>query len=163
MAILSQQTNTEWGEGDPKTFVQDCMYMHAPCGPPIHHTLKSLDVILKLYRLFYAFNVYFVFYLNNMKLFVFRFCISRPQYKRSCGMSSLVSCWNYLFSTIGAGRYHYTFITNSHFDACCTICWTFFTQNLHCPIFNDVKARFLDITNSKVRLKSCKSGKFELA
>ncbi|CAH1781899.1 unnamed protein product [Owenia fusiformis] len=31
------------------------------------------------------------------------FCISRPQYKKSCGISSLVSCWNYLFSTLGAG------------------------------------------------------------
>ncbi|XP_038050150.1 uncharacterized protein LOC119723518 [Patiria miniata] len=31
------------------------------------------------------------------------FCISRPQYSKSCGLSSLVSCWNFLFSTIGAG------------------------------------------------------------
>lgn len=31
------------------------------------------------------------------------FCISRPQYSKSCGISSLVSCWNYLFSTIGRG------------------------------------------------------------
>ncbi|XP_046568891.1 LOW QUALITY PROTEIN: basic immunoglobulin-like variable motif-containing protein [Haliotis rubra] len=30
-------------------------------------------------------------------------CISRPQYKTSCGASSLVSCWNYLFSTLGQG------------------------------------------------------------
>ena len=31
------------------------------------------------------------------------FCISRPQYAFSCGISSLVSCWNYLFSTLGTG------------------------------------------------------------
>ncbi|XP_078258898.1 basic immunoglobulin-like variable motif-containing protein isoform X2 [Rhinoraja longicauda] len=31
------------------------------------------------------------------------YCISRPQYKTSCGISSLVSCWNYLFSTCGSG------------------------------------------------------------
>ncbi|KAI1899647.1 hypothetical protein AGOR_G00063940 [Albula goreensis] len=31
------------------------------------------------------------------------YCISRPQYKTSCGISSLVSCWNFLFSTLGVG------------------------------------------------------------
>ena len=31
------------------------------------------------------------------------YCISRPQYKKSCGISSLVSCWNFLFSSLGAG------------------------------------------------------------
>ncbi|KAL3846383.1 hypothetical protein ACJMK2_017447 [Sinanodonta woodiana] len=31
------------------------------------------------------------------------YCLSRPQYKTSCGVSSLVSCWNYLFSTLGHG------------------------------------------------------------
>ena len=31
--------------------------------------------------------------------------MSRPQYSRSCGVSSVVSCWNYLFSTLGNGRY----------------------------------------------------------
>ncbi|KAM8875278.1 basic immunoglobulin-like variable motif-containing protein [Spinachia spinachia] len=31
------------------------------------------------------------------------YCISRPQYKTSCGVSSLVSCWNFLYSTLGAG------------------------------------------------------------
>ncbi|XP_063967103.1 uncharacterized protein LOC129279628 [Lytechinus pictus] len=31
------------------------------------------------------------------------FCMSRPQYSKSCGLSSLVSCWNYLFSTLGGG------------------------------------------------------------
>ncbi|XP_067842805.1 DNA excision repair protein ERCC-5 [Heptranchias perlo] len=31
------------------------------------------------------------------------YCISRPQYKTSCGISSLVSCWNYLYSTCGTG------------------------------------------------------------
>ncbi|CAD5117993.1 DgyrCDS6734 [Dimorphilus gyrociliatus] len=30
-------------------------------------------------------------------------CISRPQYSKSCGMSSLISCWNFLFSTLGHG------------------------------------------------------------
>ena len=30
--------------------------------------------------------------------------MSRPQYKTSCGISSVVSCWNYLFSTLGNGR-----------------------------------------------------------
>uniref|UniRef100_A0A452IEF3 Uncharacterized protein n=1 Tax=Gopherus agassizii TaxID=38772 RepID=A0A452IEF3_9SAUR len=32
------------------------------------------------------------------------YCISRPQYKTSCGISSLVSCWNYLYSILGAGN-----------------------------------------------------------
>ncbi|XP_023108822.2 DNA excision repair protein ERCC-5 isoform X3 [Felis catus] len=32
------------------------------------------------------------------------YCISRPQYKTSCGISSLISCWNFLYSTIGAGN-----------------------------------------------------------
>lgn len=27
--------------------------------------------------------------------------MSRPQYPRSCGVSSLVSVWNYLYSTLG--------------------------------------------------------------
>ncbi|XP_015753399.1 PREDICTED: uncharacterized protein LOC107333151 [Acropora digitifera] len=31
------------------------------------------------------------------------YCISRPQYRKSCGISSLVSCWNFLFSTLGGG------------------------------------------------------------
>ncbi|KAG9277725.1 basic immunoglobulin-like variable motif-containing protein [Astyanax mexicanus] len=31
------------------------------------------------------------------------YCISRPQYKTSCGISSLVSCWNFLYSSVGAG------------------------------------------------------------
>lgn len=31
------------------------------------------------------------------------YCISRPQYKTSCGISSLVSCWNFLYSSLGAG------------------------------------------------------------
>ncbi|XP_060573480.1 basic immunoglobulin-like variable motif-containing protein isoform X2 [Ruditapes philippinarum] len=34
------------------------------------------------------------------------YCMSRPQYKTSCGISSLVSCWNYLFSTLGHGNLH---------------------------------------------------------
>ncbi|XP_064615393.1 basic immunoglobulin-like variable motif-containing protein isoform X2 [Liolophura sinensis] len=32
------------------------------------------------------------------------YCISRPQHKTSCGISSLVSCWNYLFSSLGHGK-----------------------------------------------------------
>ncbi|KAF7252667.1 Basic immunoglobulin-like variable motif-containing protein [Varanus komodoensis] len=32
------------------------------------------------------------------------YCVSRPQYKTSCGISSLVSCWNFLYSTMGAGN-----------------------------------------------------------
>ncbi|KAH9514677.1 hypothetical protein Btru_023248 [Bulinus truncatus] len=31
------------------------------------------------------------------------YCISRPQYKTSCGISSVVSCWNFLYSTMGNG------------------------------------------------------------
>ncbi|XP_069103427.1 uncharacterized protein [Argopecten irradians] len=30
-------------------------------------------------------------------------CMSRPQYSKSCGITSLVSCWNFLFSTLGNG------------------------------------------------------------
>ena len=33
------------------------------------------------------------------------FCLTRPQYPKSCGISSLVSCWNFLFSTLGAGTH----------------------------------------------------------
>jgi hypothetical protein len=32
------------------------------------------------------------------------FCLSRPQYTRSCGISSLTTCWNYLYSTLGVGK-----------------------------------------------------------
>jgi len=32
------------------------------------------------------------------------FCMARPQYPKSCGISSLVSCWNYLYSTLGVGK-----------------------------------------------------------
>lgn len=48
----------------------------------------------------------FVYYSDDLSL---RYCISRPQYKTSCGISSLVSCWNFLYSTLGAGRWaaHY--------------------------------------------------------
>ena len=31
------------------------------------------------------------------------FCLARPQYPKSCGISSLTSCWNYLYSTLGVG------------------------------------------------------------
>ncbi len=30
-------------------------------------------------------------------------CMARPQYSKSCGITSLVSCWNYLYSTLGTG------------------------------------------------------------
>ena len=30
-------------------------------------------------------------------------CMARPQYPKSCGISSLTSCWNYLYSTLGVG------------------------------------------------------------
>ncbi|OWF54608.1 uncharacterized protein LOC110443012 [Mizuhopecten yessoensis] len=30
-------------------------------------------------------------------------CVSRPQYSKSCGITSLVSCWNFLFSLLGNG------------------------------------------------------------
>lgn len=32
-------------------------------------------------------------------------CMSRPQYSKSCGITSLVSCWNFLFSRIGNGSF----------------------------------------------------------
>ncbi|KAF3691264.1 Basic immunoglobulin-like variable motif-containing protein [Channa argus] len=43
--------------------------------------------------------------IKQRKVFDLRrwYCISRPQYKTSCGISSLVSCWNFLYSTLGAG------------------------------------------------------------
>ncbi|XP_056893596.1 basic immunoglobulin-like variable motif-containing protein isoform X2 [Takifugu flavidus] len=43
--------------------------------------------------------------IRQRKVFDLRrwYCISRPQYKTSCGISSLVSCWNFLYSTLGAG------------------------------------------------------------
>ena len=31
------------------------------------------------------------------------FCMARPQFPKSCGISSLVSCWNFLYSSLGAG------------------------------------------------------------
>ena len=31
------------------------------------------------------------------------FCVARPQYQNSCGMHAVVSCWNYLYSTLGHG------------------------------------------------------------
>lgn len=33
------------------------------------------------------------------------FCLARVQYPKTCGISSLVSCWNYLFSTLGVGEH----------------------------------------------------------
>ena len=48
---------------------------------------------------------YFVFIqVKKTVFYFFRYCISRPQYKTSCGISSLVSCWNFLYSTMGAGK-----------------------------------------------------------
>lgn len=32
------------------------------------------------------------------------YCMSRPQYAKSCGITSLVSCWNYLYSALGWGK-----------------------------------------------------------
>lgn len=32
------------------------------------------------------------------------FCIARPQHPKSCGISSLTSCFNFLYSTLGAGN-----------------------------------------------------------
>jgi len=34
------------------------------------------------------------------------FCLARPQHPKSCGISSLTSVWNYLFSTLGVGLHH---------------------------------------------------------
>ena len=33
------------------------------------------------------------------------FCMARPQHPKSCGISSLTSVWNFLFSTLGAGKH----------------------------------------------------------
>ena len=30
--------------------------------------------------------------------------MTRPQYPKTCGMSSVMSCWNFLFSKLGAGK-----------------------------------------------------------
>jgi hypothetical protein len=40
-------------------------------------------------------------------------CISRPQYKYSCGVSSLTAVWNYLFTTLGHGRKYNTFLIHN--------------------------------------------------
>lgn len=76
---------------------------------------------------------------NILHGFRFRYCISRPQYKTSCGMSSLVSCWNFLYSTLGAGR------CALHTFCCCCSCiiievtwnckWTISTYlSLYCEL-----------------------------
>jgi len=31
-------------------------------------------------------------------------CVGRPQFHASCGITSIVACWNYLFSNIGQGK-----------------------------------------------------------
>ena len=55
---------------------------------------------------------------------IFRYCMSRPQYKKSCGISSLVSCWNYLFSTLGYGRYVLLLqLTLTILAATFIVCW----------------------------------------
>uniref|UniRef100_A0A8C3GMD5 Basic immunoglobulin-like variable motif-containing protein n=1 Tax=Cairina moschata TaxID=8855 RepID=A0A8C3GMD5_CAIMO len=46
------------------------------------------------------------------------YCISRPQYKTSCGISSLVSCWNFLYSTLGAGRWFRQINDHFHIKGC---------------------------------------------
>ena len=38
-------------------------------------------------------------YLNEERWF----CVPRPQYLRNCGIASLTSAFNYLFSTLGEG------------------------------------------------------------
>jgi len=35
------------------------------------------------------------------------YCIPRPQYSKACGITSLVGCWNYLFSVLGNGKLPY--------------------------------------------------------
>ena len=32
------------------------------------------------------------------------YCTARHQHLRSCGISSLISCWNYLYSSLGSGN-----------------------------------------------------------
>jgi hypothetical protein len=32
-------------------------------------------------------------------------CLARVQYPKTCGISSLTSCWNYLYSTLGTGTH----------------------------------------------------------
>ncbi len=34
-------------------------------------------------------------------------CVPRPQYTRACGITSVVACWNYLYSVIGNGALPY--------------------------------------------------------
>ncbi|ELW71475.1 Basic immunoglobulin-like variable motif-containing protein [Tupaia chinensis] len=46
------------------------------------------------------------------------YCISRPQYKTSCGISSLISCWNFLYSTMGAGKWFRQINDHFHVKGC---------------------------------------------
>lgn len=55
-----------------------------------------------------VYYISFGFFSSPRRLLFARYCISRPQYKTSCGISSLVSCWNFLYSTLGAGRWAVT-------------------------------------------------------
>lgn len=71
--------------------------------------LNSFDSWQKIWRLApkhgHCLRVYRVELYILRSIFFARYCISRPQYKTSCGISSLVSCWNFLYSTLGAGRW----------------------------------------------------------
>ncbi|XP_058040685.1 basic immunoglobulin-like variable motif-containing protein isoform X1 [Ahaetulla prasina] len=70
-------------QGSKKTVVDKKSKQYREC--PQHYTLEELKPrkVLDLRRWY---------------------CISRPQYKTSCGISSLVSCWNFLYSTMGTGN-----------------------------------------------------------
>ncbi|ESO86411.1 hypothetical protein LOTGIDRAFT_235453 [Lottia gigantea] len=53
-------------------------------------------------------------------------CISRPQIPKACGISSLVSCWNYLFSTLGnVSCWNYLFSTLGNVS-----CWKYLFSTL---------------------------------
>ncbi|KAG8137596.1 hypothetical protein E2320_004839 [Naja naja] len=71
-------------QGSKKTVVDKKSKQYREC--PQHYTLEELKPrkVLDLRRWY---------------------CISRPQYKTSCGISSLVSCWNFLYSTMGTGKW----------------------------------------------------------
>lgn len=80
----------------------DCCYSAESVSLLIYLCLISLPLSFPL--------THFYMYTHTLttlthSCFLSRYCMSRPQYKRSCGISSVVSCWNYLFSTIGQGRY----------------------------------------------------------
>lgn len=76
---------------------------------PQEMVMLSFDSQQKIWRLTptrgHCLGVYSVSQFTLRRVFFSRYCISRPQYKTSCGISSLVSCWNFLYSTLGAGRW----------------------------------------------------------